>query len=175
MNPSTFGTVATGPVRSINGGSVGPVAAGWLPGDPVGGPYTGTPFTTVSNADNGGGANSTAYRLWCQKGGTQITDWGQLTNLSASGVGNGGVAKTVGNGAPVGIPVRIMGVNPASGTTKTFTGFINGSAATTCADTNGNAANDPNPATAPSPNSAHVSLENNTSQTGDYRGRRLPR
>ena len=174
VNPSTFGTVTTGPYASINGGVVGPVAAGWLPGDPVGGPYTGTPFATVSNADNGGGANSTAYRLWCQKGGTQITDWGQLTNLSASGVGNGGVAKTVGNGAPVGIPVRIMGVNPLSGTTKTFTGFINGSASTTCADGNGNAANDPNPATAPSPNSAHVSLENNTSQTGDYAAADFP-
>ena len=168
VNPSTFGTVSSGPYASINSGNIGPVAAGWLPGDPVNGPYTGTAFTDVSNADNGGGASSTAYRLWCATGGTKITDWGQLTNLSASGPGNGGVAKTVGNGAPVGVPIRIMGVNAASGTNATFTGFINGSASTTCSTTNTNAAADPNPATQPSPNSPHVALENNSSQVGDF-------
>ena len=169
VNPSTFGTVAnTSPYHSVNGGSIGPVAQGWIPGDPVGGPYTGTPFTDVSNADNGGGANSTAYKLWCATDSTRITDWGQLVNLAASGPGNGGMAKTVGNGAPIGLPVRIMGVNPNSGTNATFTGFINGSAATKCSNTNTNAANDPNPATAPSPNSPHVALENNVSQIGDF-------
>ncbi len=105
---------------------------------------------------------------------TRITDWGQLTNLSASGPGNGGVAKTVGNGAPIGIPIRIMGVNPSSGTESTFTGFINGTATTTCATTNGNAANDPNSATAPTPNSAHVALENNTSQVGSFAASDFP-
>ncbi len=169
VNPSTFGTVAsTSPYHTVNGGNIGPVAAGWIPGDPLGGPYSGTPFADVSNADNGGGANSTAYRLWCATDATRITDWGQLTNLSASGPGNGGVAKTVGNGAPIGIPVRIMGVNPASGTEATFVSYVNGSAATKCSTTNGNAANDPNPATAPTPNSPHVALENNTSQVGDF-------
>jgi hypothetical protein len=169
VNPSTFGTVAnTSPYFSINGGNVGPVAAGWMPGDPLGGPYSGTPFTNLANNDNGGGANATAYRLWCATDATRITDWGQLINLSASGPGNGGVAKTVGNGAPIGIPIRIMGVNPGSGTTKVWTGFINGTAATTCANPNGNAANDPNPATAPSPNSSHIALENNSSQISDF-------
>jgi hypothetical protein len=175
VNPSTFGTVAsTSPYFSINGGSIGPVAQGWLPGNPVNGPYTGTAFTDVSNADNGGGANATSYRLWCATGTSRVTDWGQLTNLSASGPGNGGVAKTVGNGAPVGVPIRIMGVNPSSGTEATFTGFINGAGTPACSTTNGNAANDPNPATAPTPNSPHVALENNTSQVGDFAASDFP-
>jgi hypothetical protein len=165
VNPSTFGTVAnTSPYFAVNGGNIGPVAAGWIPGDPLGGPYTGTPFTNVAN----GAATSIAYRLWCATDATRITDWGQLVNLSASGPGNGGVAQTVGNGGPIGLPVRIMGVNPGSGTNKTFTGFVNGTAFTTCANTNTNAANDPNPATAPSPNSPHVALENNASQVSDF-------
>ena len=165
VNPKDIGgTVTSGPYASINGGVIGPVAAGWIPGDPVDGPYTGTAFTNVANGD----ATSIAYRLWCATDSTRITDWGQLTNLAASGPGNGGVAKTVGNGAPIGIPVRIMGVNPTSGTNATFTGFINGTASTTCANSNTNAANDPNPVTAPTPNSAHVALENNTSQVGDF-------
>ena len=65
----------------VNGGTIGPVADGWLPGDPTSGPYNGTAFTNLSNVDNGGGANSTAYRIWCASGSTRITDWGQLTNL----------------------------------------------------------------------------------------------
>jgi hypothetical protein len=177
INPSAFGTAPGGsPYASINGGDVGPVAKGWLPGDPVGGPYTGTPFTNVANNDNGGSAGSTAYRLWCASDSTRITDWGQLTNLSASGVGNGGVAKTVGNGAPVGIPLRIMGVNASSGTVSIFAGFAeSGVSSGGCAsNTNTNAANDPNPATAPSPNSAHVALENNASQISDFAANDFP-
>ena len=81
VNPSTFGTSTTAPYSGINGGVVGPVARGWLPGDPTGGPYSGTTLTSISNADNGGGAASTAYRVWCATGSSRITDWGQLTNL----------------------------------------------------------------------------------------------
>jgi hypothetical protein len=86
LNPSTYGTsTASGTnddYASIDSGKVGPVADGWLPTDAVGGPYHGTAFTNVSNADNGGGANSTAWRLWCSNGAAnQINDWGALTNL----------------------------------------------------------------------------------------------
>ncbi len=81
VNPTTLGTSTTAPFSGINGGVVGPVSQGWLPGDPNTGPYTGTPFTNVSNVDNGGGAGSTAYRLWCATNATRITDWGALTNL----------------------------------------------------------------------------------------------
>lgn len=65
VNPSTYGTStnsASG-YNLINGGNVGPVAEGWLPGDPVGGPYSGAVLSDISNADNGGGAGSTAYRV----------------------------------------------------------------------------------------------------------------
>jgi hypothetical protein len=139
-----------------------------LPGDPVNGPYTGTPFTNVANNDNGGGAASTAYRLWCATDSSRITDWGQLTNLK-----NG---QTVGNGTPIGIPIRILGVNPASGTVATFAGFAeSGVSGGGCAsNTNTNAAADPNSATAPSPNSPHVALENNASQIGDFAAKDFP-
>ncbi len=55
-----------------------------------GGPAcSGTPFTNISNTgiNGGNGATSVAYRLFCQHGPSatpdtsQITDWGQLTNL----------------------------------------------------------------------------------------------
>ena len=169
LTPSTFGTSSF--YGSVNGGDIGDVAEGWIPGDPVGGPYTGTPFTNVSNADNGGGANSTAYRLWCATDSTRITDWGQLTNLSASGPGNGGVAKTVGNGAPIGLPVRIIGVNPNSGTEATWASYAESgvSGGGCAANTNTNAATDPNPSTATGDNAGpHIVLENNASQIGDF-------
>jgi hypothetical protein len=81
INPSTYGTSTTAPYSSLNGGLVGPVSRGWVPGNPTSGPFTGTALADISNADNGGGAASTAYRVWCATGSTRITDWGQLTNL----------------------------------------------------------------------------------------------
>ena len=85
LNPSALAGAATSSTySSVNGGLLGPVNLGWEPGDPVNGTAnSGTAFQNVSNNDNGGGATSTAYRLWCASGQThgQITDWGQLTNL----------------------------------------------------------------------------------------------
>jgi hypothetical protein len=153
--PGDIGTSTA--FASVNGGLIGPVAAGWLPGDPVDGPYSGTPFSNLLN-NNGTGSGalaSTAYRLYCQTGGQsagQITDWGQLTNLSASGPGNGGVAQTVGNGAPIGIPINIIGVNSASGTESTFSSFVG------CSTTNTNAQG----------GSTHQALENNVAQINDF-------
>ncbi len=87
INPASLGTAAsTSPYASVNGGSVGDVDLGWLPGNATGGPYTGTPFGNISNADNGGAAGSTAYRIWCATGSTRIADWGQLTNLGPNEV-----------------------------------------------------------------------------------------
>ena len=183
VSPTTYGTSTTAPYSSINGGVVGPVSSGWLPGNAVGGPYTGTALSDISNADNGGAANSTAYRLWCASNATRITDWGQLTNLgpalqvqgvsttsgsptvtvsgsfpstvaagdAVSGPGipagttvssvSGGTATlsgnatstgtptlvfttasnlAVGQGSPIGVPIRIVGVNTASGTEATL-------------------------------------------------------
>jgi len=226
VNPANFGTSTTAPYDAINGGVIGPVAQGWLPGDPTGGPYSGTALSDVSNV---GGTGSLAYRLWCATDTTRISDWGQLTNLGPSldvvgvttasgspiisvsggfpapvaagqsvsgpGVASGatvlsvaegeitlsaaatststgaslvfGIGTTLseGDGVPVGIPIRVAGVNAGSGTEAAFAGFANSGAGPGggCASTmNTNAANDPNPATAPTPNSPHIALENNS-------------
>ena len=263
INPSTLGTSSfgTGSVASsafpngaystINGGVVGPVANGWLPGDnPAGSANHGTKVGSISNV--GALDSSVAFRLWCQPhpSSNLISDWGQLTNLGpnievnvdttsgsnsvtidpSSGTafpatiasGNAvtppfthsglfaagttttsaggastltlnnnasltgtftltfatGAAKLAqGSGVPVGIPIRIVGVNTGSGTTFTFAQFADGNTRDT---TNGctssstlsdaNAANDPNSATAPSGNPAHIALENNAHQLELFSG-----
>jgi hypothetical protein len=227
INPDVYGTSTTAPYSSLNGGVVGDVAHGWLPGDNPAGPYSGT---TLGNISNVGGAASTAYRLWCATDSTRITDWGQLTNLgpnidladvsessgsptitgllgpssdlasgdavSGSGIPSGTTvssvsgstltlsnsatasgtvdltvtlssALTAGNGYPIGIPIRIVGVNTASGTEATFASYaesgVSGGGCSSNMDTD--AALDPNPVTATGDNStAHIALENNSDQ-----------
>jgi hypothetical protein len=242
INPNSFGTPASGsPYASVNGGVIGDVDEGWLPGDSASGPYSGTAFANVANNDNGGGAGSTAYRLWCATDSTRITDWGQLTNLgpnmvapnvqltsgsttatlsfalpasltgtyaitdvsnsgdlpsgetgtvsgttltltqAATGTGTDqlkvatGVTQPVGSGGPIGLAVRIMGVNTASGTEATFQSFsesgVSGSASGNGCSSNvdSNAASDPNSATATGDNAGqHIALENNASQVSTY-------
>ncbi|MGA2306311.1 MAG: hypothetical protein ABSH29_19320 [Acidimicrobiales bacterium] len=227
INPDVYGTSTTAPYSSLNGGVIGDVAHGWLPGDNPAGPYSGT---TLGNISNVGGAASTAYRLWCATDSTRITDWGQLTNLgpnidladvsessgsptitgllgpssdlasgdavSGSGIPSGTTvssvsgstltlsnsatasgtvdltvtlssALTAGNGYPIGIPIRIVGVNTASGTEATFASYaesgVSGGGCSSNMDTD--AALDPNPVTATGDNStAHIALENNSDQ-----------
>jgi hypothetical protein len=184
-------------------GLIGPVADGWLPTDPIncgtgGGPAcSGTPFTDVNNTS---GLTSVPYRLFCQHGpaGTagsatpdesQITDWGQLTNLSAAA--NGGTAQTVGNGAPIGVPIRIIGINSGSGTVATMYAFdqsgagqntntgahctqSSGSGSPSSSDVNANAASGPDPEKAQGPPGSNfvanpeISVENAPSQIGDF-------
>jgi hypothetical protein len=234
INPSIYGTSSIAPYDAINGGLVGPVARGWLPGDPVGGPYTGTAFTDVSNADNGGGAGSTAYRLWCATGSSRITDWGSLTNLgpnlliynatitsgsptvtisgnfpstvasgdtvSGSGIPSGTTVSSVsggtvtlsnsatssatenltitttsnlavGQGAPIGIPVRILGILTTSGIESTWASYAeSGVTSGGCASNmNTNAASDPNSVTATGTNSTpHIALQNNSDQVDEF-------
>ncbi len=237
VDPNTYGTSTTAPYSSINGGVVGPVALGWLPGDPTSGPYTGSAFTNLSNADNGGGASSTAYRIWCATNSTRITDWGSLTNLgpnivipgasvtsgsptvtlanpvfssvatgqtitgsnipsgtTISSIGGGGTSLTLsnnatgtssnenpkvnigttlaeGNGAPIGVPIRVVGVNTNSGTEATWTSYsASGQTSGGCsANMDTNAASDPNPVTATGTNSGqHIALENNSDQLDQF-------
>ncbi len=239
VNPTTYGTSTTAPYSSINGGVVGPVALGWLPGDPNGGPYTGTTYNPqvnaagISNADGGGGAGSTAFRLWCATDSTRITDWGALTNLgpdlevqgvvlnnsTSTGTITGTFPSTVadgdaitgpdippsttitnvsggtitlsnapsnatdtvritttsklavGSGVPIGVPIRLMGVNTASGTEATFTSYANSGASTggCSSNMNTNAASDPNPVTDTGTNATpHVALENNSDQIDEF-------
>jgi hypothetical protein len=182
INPASFGTATgyvghtfTAPNQSFTSpafpaGGIGSVAAGWLPGDPTncvaagsgGSPAcSGTPFSDV---DNTGGATSIAYRLWCATDSTRITDWGQLTNLAGG--------KAVGSGTPIGVPIRVIGVNKGSGTVATFNGFANsGVSGGGCASSpfNINAASGPNPFTSDGySGNLEIALENNASQIGDF-------
>ena len=91
--------------------NIGPVAAGWEPGDSFTCNTThtcsGTAFSDVDNVVNGTkGANSTAYRLWCASDSTRITDWGQLTNLSLGGPTLSSALST--SGAITSIPVNAL-------------------------------------------------------------------
>ncbi len=171
-------------------GGIGPVAAGWLPGDPfnctpkgaTGTNCSGTPVTDVDNTALGGlgQVSSIAYRIWCEHGASgtagesQITDWGNITNLSATGPGNGGVAQTIGNGAPIGVPIRVIGVNSGSGTAATFNAFaMSGSVSGNCTGTgnfNENAASqgDPENSQGPAPGNLEIALENDANQIGDF-------
>jgi hypothetical protein len=180
---------------------IGPVADGWLPTDPTncgtgGGPAcSGTAFTNITNTalSGGTGATSVAYRLFCQHGPSatpntsQITDWGQLTNLSAAN--NGGTAQPVGDGVPIGVPVRVIGVNTGQATATTFysfaqSGITNG---TNCTDTgttiNANTI-DPNAASGPDPDANQgpaggtgnneIALESDAPQIGDFASANWP-
>ncbi len=110
-NPSALGTApGTSPYASVNGGVIGEVANGWIPGDSSL-LHTGSAFTGISNVDNGGGVGSTAYRIWCASSAqSPITDWGQLTNLGAGATHDvalvdlnvSGTTVTIAGGAPEG-------------------------------------------------------------------------
>ena len=179
------GNGVAGPNGVNTSSNIGPVAAGWLPGDPTSCAQTntcsGVAFNDVDNEISGTlSTSSVAYRLWCASDTTRIYDWGQLTNLNANGPGNGGVAKTVGNGAPIGVPIRIVGVNPNSGTNSTFASFANsGGSSANSANSNilsdGNAASGPNPLVSNGvTGNNEIALENNASQIGDFAASDFP-
>ena len=173
---------------------IGPVADGWLPTDPTncgssGGPAcSGTPFTNISNAgSNGGnGTTSVAYRLFCQHGPnatpntSQITDWGQLTDLGGN---------PVGDGTPIGVPISVIGVNTGQATATTFYSFAQSgiTSGTNCTDT-GTSINantiDPNAASGPDPDANQgpaggtgnneIALESDTPQIGAFASANWP-
>ncbi len=162
INPSTFGTSTFGATagdiassaypnggyNTINGGVVGPVAAGWLPGDnPAGTANHGTKLVNISNVSIGGVADtSPASRLWCDNhltntsGSTAtITDWGQLTNLgpnielnvsttsgqpgvTVAASSGSAVPNTIASGQTVTDPFATVGVTPFAATTVLSTG-----------------------------------------------------
>jgi hypothetical protein len=176
---------------------IGPVASGWLPTDATNCTATGTPkcsgtpFTDIDNTPIGGGtgATSVAYRLFCQHGASttpntsQITDWGQLTNLNAAGG-----PYLPGDGVPIGVPIRIIAINSGSGTVATFYSFAQsgigtpavaadcggGSGTVSSNDVNVNAASGTDPEANQGPagtnfvQNSEVSLENDASQIGDF-------
>ncbi len=133
------GTTCTGcsGAQPWNGQIVGPVAAGWLPGDAVtcdtsAGPSSnpkntvngcsGVPVTDLSNV---GGTSSEAYNIYSNTGVGRITDWAQLTNITG--------AQVPGQGATIAnhpLPILVAAVNTGSGTEATFSSFLAGSATT---------------------------------------------
>ena len=118
---------------------IGPVAAGWRgDGDalncnflPAPGPHfnngvngcDGVPFT---NIDNTGGTSSIAYKIWCDTSTSGISDWGQLTDPS----------QPVGQGAAIGVPIDIWGVNTGSGTYSVWKSYLGCDPNTKMADAN---------------------------------------
>jgi hypothetical protein len=104
---------------------IGPVAAGWRPGDALGGPYTGV---SVGNLDNTAssilGGASLASEVYCDKTGTfAIGDWGQLNDAtidSATGKSKG----SEGIGTPIGVPIYIPAVNTGSGTYSVWKSYV---------------------------------------------------
>jgi hypothetical protein len=96
-------------------------------------------------------------------------------NATATGTVNLTITTTtklaVGQGAPIGVAIRIMGVNTASGTEATFASYaesgVSGGGCSSNMDTN--AASDPNPATDTGDNSTpHIALENNSDQMNEF-------
>ena len=185
---------------------IGPVADGWLPTDPTncgsgGGPAcSGTPFTNITNTaiSGGTGATSVAYRLFCQHGpstipnASQITDWGQLTNLERGEERGHGRARRrryahrrpyphhrhrqrVGNGLdllqfrPVGN--RVPAVSADCG---------GGSGTVSSSDVDVNAASGPDPDADQGPagssfvQNPEVSLESDANQIGDFANANWP-
>ena len=98
-----------------------------------------------------------------QNASSTATDTVRITTASALAVGAG---------APIGVPVRILGVNGNSGTEATWASYANsgvGSTGNCSANMNTNAALDPNPVTAVGDNAtAHIALENNSDQVDQF-------
>jgi hypothetical protein len=124
------------------------------------------PFATVGSTPFASGVTVTTAGTSSLTLSGNATATGTFTLTFATGA-----AKLAqGSGVPVGIPIRIVGVNTSSGTEFTFSQFADGqtpdstSQCNASIGMNGNAANDPAAATAPAGNPAHTALENNAHQ-----------
>lgn len=146
-------------VDASSGGTVpSTIAANQVVSDPYYAPSN-TPFAAGTKVSSKGSSTITMSAA--------ASATGTYTLVFATGAS----PLAVGSGIPVGIPLRVLGVNTASGTNATFSGFALGQ---TPDNTSGchssstlmnvNAANDPNAATAASGNPYHTALENNVHQ-----------
>ena len=80
-------------------------------------------------------------------------------------------ALAVGQGAPIGISIRVMGINTAAGIESTFASFAeSGVSGGGCSSNmNTNDASDPNPVTATGTNATpHIALQNNSDQVDEF-------
>jgi len=128
---------------------------------------TTVPAITVGDAVSGAGIPS---------GDTVATvSSGTVTLVTAaSGTGPETVTFTLapGDGTPIGVPIRIIGVNKGSGTVATFNAFANsGVSGGGCSASpfNSDAASGPNPLSNDGySGNLEIALENNASQVGDF-------
>ncbi len=165
IDPATYGATIL-----YNGVQVpaGNPAAGWRPNgcgvnvcDPT--VNTGTPFTNLTNNDNGGGVNSTAYRLYCATGSTRITDWGQLTDPS----------EPVGQGAAIGMPINLFAVTPTAGTFKTLQTFASSGVTSPTCNANANTTADTIGSPLLASDAAQISIVTAASNGGNTAGQAL--
>ena len=154
--PGAYGATIVDPANSQTY-SPGNPAAGWRPGDPMNGPYSGVAFTNLTNNDNGGGVNSLAYRIYCATGSSRITDWGQLTDPT----------QPVGSGAPIGMPINLFAVTPTAGTFKTLQTFVASGVVTPACNANVNATADTVGAPLLASDAAQISIVTQASNAGD--------
>jgi hypothetical protein len=105
---------------------IGPVAAGWRPGDPLAGPYSGV---SVSNLDNTAssllGGRSVVYETYCDtsRTGVAIDDWGQLNDRTIDS-STGRTKGSEGIGTPIGVSIYFPLVNLKSGTYGVWLVFV---------------------------------------------------
>jgi hypothetical protein len=105
---------------------VGPVSAGWRPGDPLGGPYSGVALTGLDNTTQvPGSGHSLAFEIYCDTTTSfKINDWGQLTDKTDDPANPGHSKGSEGIGTPIGAPIYIPAVNTGSGTYSTWKSYV---------------------------------------------------
>jgi hypothetical protein len=105
---------------------VGPVAAGWRPGDPLGGPYSGVAVTNIDNtAQVPGSGHSLAFEIYCDTTTSfKISDWGQLNDKTDDPANPGHSKGSEGIGSPIGAPIYIPAVNTGSGTYSVWKSYV---------------------------------------------------
>jgi hypothetical protein len=121
--------------------------------------------------------------------GTTATISGTTLTLSQAATGSGtdiltlaiGSSLGVGFGAPIGLPIRIVGVNPSAGTESAWQSYADSGVSSNQSgngchlSANANAAGDPNASTSGGNNAgAHTLLENNASQISDFAAADFP-
>ncbi len=241
VNPSVYGTSTNAAYSSINGGVIGPVASGWLPGDAPGGPYSGTaldqhlqrgqrgrrqqhrlppvvrielhPDHRLGPADQPRPGAAGARRLdhvWFAHHHAELGSFpstvGSGDAVSGTGIPSGTTVSSVsGSSATLSANATATGTATLDDHHGEQPGRRSGPGGR-CADPprrrqhglwdrvhlrqlrgqrcwvvggctanmNPNAANDPNSATAPSPNSAHIALENNSDQLDQFAAQDFP-
>ena len=141
-------------------------------GTPVSNPYNATVVSggTTVTADTGSTLTLSPAPLLSSGEFTLTFATTAVPNVNPNLPGSQTLAE--GSGVPVGIPIHILGVNNASGTTFTFSQFANGNPpSSTTNDCNPatatvqqDAANDPNTATAGASNAQPLVIENNVHQ-----------